>query len=160
MSPKTSGHKPNVLLSSVKAIAENGHFDLRWCFFMKNNQVSADQDIGHISALANHWNSFHFEYSSTLYAGKSTVEFSYKLIGFDETWSKWSAKTEKDYTNLPYGWYTFSVKARNNLGLASAPVNYTFIVKPAWYQTVWAWLLYVSIAGLLIYYASKIQRRR
>ena len=77
-----------------------------------------------------------------------------------QSWSKWSAKTEKDYTNLPYGWYTFSVKARNNLGVASAPVNYTFIVKPAWYQTVWAYLVYLAIAGLLIYYASKIQRRR
>jgi ligand-binding sensor domain-containing protein/DNA-binding CsgD family transcriptional regulator len=154
-----SGHKLNVLLSSVKAIAEKDSL-IYGGFFMKNNQVSADQDIVQISTLANHWNSFHFEYSSTLYAGKSNEEFSYKLIGFDETWSKWLAKTEKDYTNLPYGWYTFSVKARNNLGIASAPVNYTFIVKPAWYQTVWAYLFYLSIAGLLIYYASKIQRRR
>jgi ligand-binding sensor domain-containing protein/DNA-binding CsgD family transcriptional regulator len=154
-----SGHKPNVLLSSVKAIAEKDSL-VYGGFFMKNNQVSTDQDMGQIATLSNHWNSFHFEYSSTLYAEKSNEEFSYKLIGFDETWSKWSSKTEKDYTNLPYGWYTFSVKVRNNLGVASAPVNYTFIVKPAWYQTVWAYLVYLAIAGLLIYYASKIQRRR
>jgi ligand-binding sensor domain-containing protein/DNA-binding CsgD family transcriptional regulator len=154
-----SPNKLNVLLSSVKAIAEKDSL-IYGGFFMKNNRVSADQDIGHITTLANHWNSFHFEYSSTLYAEKSNQEFSYKLIGFDQVWSKWSAKTEKDYTNLPYGWYTFSVKARNNLGYASAPMNYTFIVMPAWYQTVWAYLLYLAVVGLLIYYASKLQQRR
>lgn len=154
-----SERRSNVLLSSVKAIAEKDSL-IFGGFFMKNNQVSADQDMGQIATLVNHWNSFHFEYSSTLYAEKSNEEFSYKLMGFDESWSKWSTKTEKDYTNLPYGWYTFSVRARNNLGVASVPVNYTFIVKPAWYQTVWAYLLYLSVAGLIIYYASKIQRRR
>ncbi len=152
-------HKPNVLLSSVKAIAEKDSL-IYGGFFMKNNQVTPEQDLGQIATLANHWNSFHFEYSSTLFAEKTNEEFSYKLIGFDETWSPWSPKTEKDYTNLPYGWYTFSVKVRNNLGVASAPVNYTFIVKPAWYQTVWAYLLYLAIAGLLIYYTSKMLRRR
>jgi DNA-binding CsgD family transcriptional regulator len=151
--------KLTVMLSSVKAIAEKDSL-IYGGFFMKSNKVAPDQDLGQITTLANHWNSFHFEYSSTLYAEKSNEEFSYKLIGFDKEWSKWSVKTEKDYTNLPYGWYTFSVKARNNLGHASAPVNYTFIVKPAWYQTVWAYLLYLSIAGLLIYYSSKIQQRR
>ncbi|MDB5137306.1 MAG: transcriptional regulator [Mucilaginibacter sp.] len=154
-----SGNKLNVLLSSVKAIAEKDSL-IYGGFFMKNNHESVDQDIGQITSLANHWNSFHFEFSSTLYAEKSNQEFSYKLIGFDQVWSKWSVKTEKDYTNLPYGWYTFSVKARNNLGQASAPVNYTFIVKPAWYQTVWAYLVYLSIAGLALYYASKLQQRR
>jgi DNA-binding CsgD family transcriptional regulator len=154
-----SANKQNVLLSSVKAIAEKDSL-IYGGFFMKNNQVSAEQDIGQLTTLANHWNSFHFEYSSTLFAEKSNEEFSYKLIGFDRGWSKWSVKTEKDYTNLPYGWYTFSVKARNNLYHASAPVNYTFIVRPAWYQTVWAYLLYLSIGGLLIYYALKIQQKR
>jgi ligand-binding sensor domain-containing protein/DNA-binding CsgD family transcriptional regulator len=154
-----SGNKLNVLLSSVKAIAEKDSL-IYGGFFMKNNHESVDQDIGQITSLANHWNSFHFEFSSTLYAEKSNQEFSYKLMGFDQAWSKWSVKTEKDYTNLPYGWYTFSVKARNNLGQASAPVNYTFIVKPAWYQTVWAYLVYLSIAGLALYYAYKLQQRR
>ncbi len=154
-----SANKQNVLLSSVKAIAEKDSL-IYGGFFMKNNHVSTEQDIGQITTLANHWNSFHFEYSSTLYAEKSNEEFSYKLIGFDHAWSKWSVKTEKDYTNLPYGWYTFSVKARNNLGHASTPVNYTFIVQPAWYQTVWAYLLYLLVAGLVISYASKIQQRR
>jgi DNA-binding CsgD family transcriptional regulator len=33
-------------------------------------------------------------------------------------------------------------------------------VQPAWYQTVWAYLFYLSVACFVIYYASKIQQRR
>jgi len=148
-----------VLLTSVKAIAEKDSL-IFGGYFTKNTQVTTDQDIRYIATLPNHWNSFHFEYSSTLYAEKGNEEFAYKLIGFDKEWSNWSSKTEKDYTNLPYGWYTFSVKARNNLGHVSKPVNYTFIVKPASYQTVWAYLFYLSVAAFFVYYVRYIQQRR
>lgn len=154
-----SESKLNVLLTTVKATAEKDSL-IFGGYFMKDNQVSANQDVKQIINLSNHWNSFHFEYSSTLFAQKSNEEFSYKLIGFDNEWSKWSVKTEKDYTNLPYGQYTFSVRARNNLGNASAPVNYTFMVAPAWYQTLWTYLFYLLLVALAIYLAIKQQRKR
>jgi ligand-binding sensor domain-containing protein/DNA-binding CsgD family transcriptional regulator len=149
----------NVLLTTVKAIAEKDSL-IFGGYFMKDGQVAANQGDKQVTTLSNHWNSFHFEYSSTLYAQKSNEEFTYKLIGFDNEWSKWSVKTEKDYTNLPYGKYTFSVRVRNNLGNASAPVNYTFIVEPAWYQTTWAYLFYGLLVILAIYLAIKEQRKR
>ncbi|WP_158795459.1 triple tyrosine motif-containing protein [Pedobacter sp. L105] len=110
--------------------------------------------------LAKRWNSFHFEYSSTLYGQESNVEFSYKLEGFDKEWSGWSLKTEKDYTNLPYGTYTFSIRGRNNLGHASSPVSYTFVVDPAWYQTIWANLAYVFISIYALTQILAWQKRR
>jgi DNA-binding CsgD family transcriptional regulator len=144
--------KPNVLLTTVKAIAENDSLIFGGYF----NKNSAE----HTVSLTNHWNSFHFEYSSTLFAQKSSEEFSYMLSGFDKEWSKWSAKTEKDYTNLPYGEYTFRVKVRNNSGAASQPVSYTFIVLPAWYQTVWAYLFYTLCIIFTIYLLVQNQRKR
>lgn len=148
-----------VLLSSVKAIAEKDSL-IFGGYYLNHQEISSVQDPAQIMSLPNHWNSFHFEYSSTLYAQKSNVEFSYQLIGFDKGWSGWSAKTEKDYTNLPYGTYTFSVRARNNLGNSSQPVNYTFIVAPAWYQTVWAYLIYLLTAIVLINVLVQWQQRR
>ncbi len=148
-----------VLLSSVKAIAEKDSL-IFGGYYLNHREISAVQDPAQIISLPNHWNSFHFEYSSTLYAQKSNVEFSYQLIGFDKGWSGWSAKTEKDYTNLPYGTYTFSVKARNNLGNSSQPVNYTFIVAPAWYQTIWAYLFYLLVVVVLLNAIVKWQQRR
>jgi ligand-binding sensor domain-containing protein/DNA-binding CsgD family transcriptional regulator len=155
----SSENKLNVLLSTVKAIAEKDSL-IFGGYFVKNNKIVSAQNTQQIASLSNHWNSFHFEYTSTLFAQKSNEEFSYKLIGFDKEWSQWSVKTEKDYTNLPYGKYTFSVKARNNLGAASAPVNYTFIVEPAWYQTVWAYLVYFLIIAYVVYVGVKAQQKR
>ncbi len=155
----SSENKLNVLLTTVKAIAEKDSL-IFGGYFVKNNRIVPAQNTQQIASLSNHWNSFHFEYTSTLFAQKSNEEFSYKLIGFDKEWSQWSVKTEKDYTNLPYGKYTFSVKARNNLGAASAPVNYTFIVEPAWYQTAWAYLVYFLIIAYVVYIGVKAQQKR
>lgn len=152
-------NKLNVILTSVKALGDKDSVIFGGYFTVKGKIVSS-QPAKQVISLANKWNSFHFEYSSTLYAQKSNEEFTYKLTGFDKEWSKWSVKTEKDYTNLPYGQYTFSVKVRDNLGAASAPVTYAFIVEPAWYQTTRAYLLYAAIAVWLVYAGLKLQQKR
>jgi hypothetical protein len=110
--------------------------------------------------LPNHWNSFHFEYASPLYAPSEPVEFSYRLEGFDREWSDWTEKAEKDYTNLSSGQYTFSVRARDGLGKVSAPVRFTLAVNPAWYQTGWAYGLYLLMALVLAWLIRRGQRRR
>ncbi|MEO6671023.1 MAG: triple tyrosine motif-containing protein, partial [Ferruginibacter sp.] len=95
--------------------------------------------------VSHSWNSFHFDYASPVYAQQSNIEYSYYLEGFDERWSEFSKKTEKEYTNLPTGDYAFKVKARNNLGNESAIGTYHFTVLPPWYQTYWAYALYLLL---------------
>jgi ligand-binding sensor domain-containing protein/DNA-binding CsgD family transcriptional regulator len=102
------------------------------------------------------WKNFHFEFASSLYDQREDIEYSYMLEGFEREWSKWSHKTEKDYTNLSPGSYTFKVKARNNLGKESAAVSYTFTILPPWYQSVWASVLYVIV---LLYAGNFLYRR-
>ncbi|HXO75444.1 MAG TPA: triple tyrosine motif-containing protein, partial [Puia sp.] len=144
------GNDLTVLLSTVNAIAEKD--SLIFGGYAGNPAAPV--------RLPNHWNSFHFEYSSPFYAQQANVEFSYRLTGFDKEWSEWTLKTEKDYTNLPYGKYSFNVRARDNLGNVSAPVVYAFSVGPAWYQTTWAWLLYLFLLGGLVYLVRRAQQRR
>jgi DNA-binding CsgD family transcriptional regulator len=155
----SSENKLNIMLTSVKAIGEKDSL-IFGGYFLKNGKIVTTQTSDYETSLSKNWNSFHFEYSSTLFAQKGNEEFSYKLIGFDNDWSKWSTKTEKDYTNLSSGKYTFSVKVRNNLGNASEPVNYTFTVEPAWYQSIWAYLLYLIILISIIYYVVNRQQKR
>lgn len=95
-----------------------------------------------IHQLRSKQNSVHFEYSAPSYQKQSNIEYSYLLKGFDKKWSAWSKHTEKDYTNLPDGRYTFQIKARGNLGDKSAIGNYSFIVLPPWYKTAWAYIFY------------------
>jgi ligand-binding sensor domain-containing protein/DNA-binding CsgD family transcriptional regulator len=145
-----SSNKITVLLGTVKAIAEKDSLIFGGYTACSRSPIR----------LPNHWNSFHFEYSSPSYALQTNVEFSYQLAGFDKEWSAWSPRAEKDYTNIPYGKYTFFVRARDNLGNVSDRVAFTFIVNPAWYQTVWAWLLYALLAIALLYAVRKQQQKR
>jgi hypothetical protein len=146
--------KPNVLLGQIKAVYKKDSI-IYGGYFAQDDMITEVQHENQIPSLQNRWNSFQFEYSSTFYTQSGKPEFSYLLEGFDKTWSDWSSKTEKDYTNLPYGTYTFKVKARNNPGNESAPASYTFKVLPAWYQTVWAYLLYFFSAIALIFFLLK-----
>jgi hypothetical protein len=82
------------------------------------------------------------------------------LKGFDENWSEWSKRTEKEYTNLPAGDYTFQVKVRSNLGNESPVASYSFTILPPWYQTVWAKLVYLLLVGTLFYGIYEWQRRK
>ena len=95
--------------------------------------------IPHLSARRN---AYHFEFSTPSYGYRQTIEYSYKLEGYDADWSPWTAKAEKDYTNLPDGEYTFNVKAHDNLGNSSESVMYTFVIDPPFYKTIWAYLFY------------------
>lgn len=106
------------------------------------------------------WNSFHFEFASPAYAQQSNIEYSYLLEGFDEKWSEFSKKTEKEYTNLPAGDYSFKVKARNNLGNESAPGTYHFSVLPPWYQTNWAYACYIFLFCCSVYMLYVVLKRK
>ncbi len=106
------------------------------------------------------WNSIHIEYSSSLYAKLSSIEYSYYLDGYDKKWSVWSKKTEKEYSYLPPGSYTFNVKARTHEGEESVTLRYKFTILPPWYRTIWMYLVYFIIVGVLVYALHRYQRNK
>jgi ligand-binding sensor domain-containing protein/DNA-binding CsgD family transcriptional regulator len=120
---------------------------------------SLDQPSDAIYSISNKWNSLHFEYASPLYAAQSSITYSYCLKGFDRDWSAWSKKTEKEYTNLPAGNYTFQVRSKSNLGNESAVNSYRFTILPPWYQTNWAYALYTLLVAGILYLVYYWQRR-
>ncbi|RZK81156.1 MAG: transcriptional regulator [Pedobacter sp.] len=151
--------KPSILLGSVKLFGKKDSVIFGGYFMDKGNQVKA-QAASNILKLSNEFNSLQFEYSSTLFEQQNNIEFSYQLAGFDKAWAPWSQKSEKDYTNLPAGKYSFNVKARNSIGNESAAVTYTFEILPAWYLTVWMNLLYMIILGFVLYLLFKWQKKQ
>lgn len=112
------------------------------------------QEKKNIPDITNNWKMIHIEFSAPVYGEQSNLEYCYRLSGFDLNWSEWSVKTEKEYTNLPSGKYTFEVKVRNNLGNESAPVKYIFKILPPWYLTYWAKTVYflLFIVGIFFLY--------
>ncbi len=150
---------PDILLNMVKS---SGKADsvIFGGYFLNNAEISAIQDPKNIIGLPHNQNSVHFEYTSTLYDQQNSIEFSYQLEGFDNHWSAWSGKPEKDYTNLSPGTYVFKVRSRNNLGNESSVLSYRFYVLPAWYQSLPAWLLYILLLVGVIYRAFKWQKKK
>ncbi len=97
------------------------------------------------------YNDFRFVFAANYYRDPKHLKFSYFLEGNDETWSQWTEEKVKEYSNLRPGTYTFYVKAKNIYGIESSPAKFSFVVKPPWYLTYWAMVLYFVLAGLLIW---------
>ena len=121
------------------------------------NTIQKDQSVPKIS---NDWKTIQIEFSSPLFGFQSNIEYSYRLKEFDKSWSEWSKRTEKEYTNLPAGDYTFEVKARNNLGNESDVSSYSFIVLPPWYLSTFAKITYFGLFVGLIFGLYKWQERK
>lgn len=102
----------------------------------------------------------HFEFTCDNYSKQGKIFYSYRLKGLDNDWAAWSAKSEKDYTNLSYGSYVFEVKAMDNLGKVSAITRYYFEIAPRWYQTTVAYLFYLLLFILMIWGINKLHRKR
>jgi hypothetical protein len=147
-----------VLLGQVKAFGKSDSI-LFGGYFHRRGTSGYEQDAQEIISLPRSYNSFHFEYSSPAYGLQNNIEYSFQLEGYDNRWSAWSSRPEKDYTNLPGGKYIFKVKARDNLGHESGTVTYSFIVKPAWYKTIWAYLLYALLFVAMLYLLNEWQER-
>jgi len=165
--------------NNVLIAAEKGFFHLNYADYKKNrlklnvlirrvNAIASGDSLiegGYnvkplVNSLPYRLHSLHFEASSTLYGQEHTIEYSYFLEGFDEGWSDWVKKTEKDYTNLPPGKYVFRVKCRNNTDNESEAVSYAFRILPPWYRTWWAWSLYILAGAAVLFYLYKQQQLR
>jgi hypothetical protein len=111
-------------------------------------------------SLPSSFNSFHIEYSSPVYGCHYNIEYSYRLGGYEGEWSDWSTKTEKDYTNLPDGNYTFQLKARNNLFEESEIVAYSFVIRPSWYKSIWAKVGYFFIFCVVVFLLNRLYQNK
>ncbi|MES2457142.1 MAG: triple tyrosine motif-containing protein [Bacteroidota bacterium] len=151
--------RPTVLIGEIKLFGR-ADSTIFGGYFMKGPEVAAQQDPDNLLRLDNGLNSLHFEYASTLFEQQTNTQFSYQLVDFDKGWSVWSNKSEKDYTNLPAGRYRFEVKARNRAGNESALKSYSFEVLPAWYQTIWMYLFYLLVIGVVINQFFKWQKKK
>lgn len=98
-------------------------------------------------------NAFRFNYTTTNYSNTKNIQYSTKLEGFDDEWSNWYSKSGKEYTNLKAGKYTFLVKAKTPQQ-ESQIAQYSFSIKPPWYASSQAILLYCLL--ILLFLAALI----
>jgi len=105
-------------------------------------------------------NAFRFSYSAPNFPLIDNLHFATQLEGFDKDWSNWSTKTEKEYTNLSAGDYRFLVKAKTDQQHISQIASYRFSIKPPWYASLQAILIYVLLGLTLLGSLIFIPRRK
>lgn len=106
-----------------------------------------------------------FEYAAPEMTKGTQIQFSYKLEPIDKNWSEWQNSSYKEFTHLNPGNYVFKIKSRNLSGISGKETYYNFTILPKWYQTNFAFFLYISSFILLIYLIwisvkKKIERER
>ncbi len=88
---------------------------------------------------------FRFTFAAPLFGETDYVKYSYRLEGLEAAWSPWTEKNEKEYTNLRYGNYTFSVKALLPDGKETPAVTFHFEILPPWYASQVARAVYIVL---------------
>ncbi len=87
------------------------------------------------------------------------MQYQYYLDGFDGEWSDSGPQAVKEYTNLPWGDYTFNVRAINDDGETSDIATLSVTIKNPWYWNGVAVTIYVIVVVYIIYLISIIKSR-
>lgn len=100
------------------------------------------------SALPYSFGRLHIEFAPASY--RPGTLFQYRLAPADEEWSAWTPDPSIDYTNLDHGDYTFHLRARGASGVTSDATQWSFSVRPPWYRTTSALIVWGILSALLI----------
>lgn len=102
-----------------------------------------------------------FEYVGLNYANPTSTLYQYRLLGFEQEWIDAGNSRRATYTNLPAGHYQLQVIAGNSDNVWSEPgLSLDIIVKPAPWNTWWAYLIYtISVAFILLIYSRFLNRK-
>lgn len=129
-------------------------------FYDKNNNILLSQQEEDIKEIPYKYKNIRFEFSAAYFQSPEDITFSYYLEGNDQTWSPWTKEVYKDYSNLKPNKYTFLVKAKNIYGVESTIAKYSFIIKPPFYLTITAFVIYFILAALFLWLVVYLYTRR
>lgn len=101
------------------------------------------------------------DFASLDYNAPLKNQYMYKLEGFDENWINAGNKRSATYTNLDAGRYTFWLKGSNSDGVWNEnPRKLVIRVRPPWYRTWLATLLYIAaFIALVVYYIRQREKQ-
>lgn len=104
--------------------------------------------------------SFSLNFIAPDYITGSDIEYSYKLDGYDKTWSPFSSLNEASYTSVPDGNYIFKVRYKKDVfnteyKYYELPIH----ILPLWYQTKWIKSLYILLFLIAVVYIVKLLLR-
>ncbi|MBO9619757.1 MAG: response regulator [Niabella sp.] len=123
------------------------------------------QSLSTLSAIELPYNKnyLRFEFAALLYNQPQKIRYRYQLEGADNRWIENGYSNIASYSALPPGNYTFKINATDNNGLWSNVITSLKVtIRPPFWNTWWAWVVYVLLAVALMrwYFVFKEGRLR
>ncbi|MEH3112779.1 triple tyrosine motif-containing protein [Pedobacter terrae] len=138
---------PSVLIRRVEDITD------------KFSLISEGGNSGEETEIRNSRNNIRISYALPYYR-QAKVKYQFYLEGYSHGWSDWTLATQKDFTNLSAGTYTFKVRAKIDDNTVSAETIYKFTILRPWYLNNWAILLYTVLFVVVLILGKKIYERK
>lgn len=103
-------------------------------------------------------NNLSFAYSIPEFDKYTEVKYQYQLQGKYDSWSDWTKDPNVSFENLPFGNYTFKVRAKAGNEVSSNIALYNFRIERPWYLSNLAIFLYVLGATLLAIFVHRLYK--
>ncbi len=117
------------------------------------------QEVPHYT-FAHDENDLTFRFFYPNFSRRSSLLFQYMLEGYDKEWSAPTYEHLANFANLSPGNYTFRIRLVSSPDLPPlAERSVRITIRPAFWASSAAWLLYVTLLGLLIYYINTLYLR-
>jgi len=129
--------------------------------FQVNNKNYVISDKSSIS-LAHDQNLISFEFAALEFTNPEQNQYRYQLVGVDNEWVSLGNKNSVQFANLAPGTYNFKVDGSNNDGTwSSHPAELKFVIRPPWFASFWAYLVYIALsAGVVgLFYRFRFRQR-
>ncbi len=124
-----------------------------------------DQSLPFVKNLRLHYNQNNLIFNFALSNYVSLLQnnwYEYKLEGFDHEWIP-TRQMSIYYTNLDPGKYVLRIRTKGDMpGSRVEEISQQITISRPWYNTFWAWFLYITAASLCTFYfvRSRIVKRR
>lgn len=94
------------------------------------------------------------------YTALNNLKYSFKLEGLDQVWSEPVDNGTKLYSYLPAGSYTLHARVVTHMGEVLSELCYEFVVKPPFYWSLVAKILYFLLVVVSLLMFIQMMRRR
>lgn len=153
-----------LVVDPKQILMQKGDFYLDFVEFRSFNEIiqiqrkeeDADQEYDKVR-LKYDQSSFTIEFAGVGYHSPSKLQYAYRLKGLEKEWTFAKNERRATYTNIPPGKYYFQVKCSATGDFDNAEVKELLvIVRPPFWATWWAYLLYLVLIGVLAYIGYRL----
>ncbi|QTE22465.1 helix-turn-helix and ligand-binding sensor domain-containing protein [Polaribacter cellanae] len=136
---------------SLFTVPKSFTVDITKIYNYELDQPSKNVSLTEKVDFKNEENSIEFFYSVPNFTKSSNILYQHKLEGYNSKWSDFSQSNFVFFENLPFGDYTFKVRASVGGELSENIAEFQFKIEKPWYLSTLLIVIYVILFLLIIY---------